>query len=72
MRNNFGHASLMLLLTLAVGAGFVPQSFAAASESGRGSSRRQLGTITGSVRDTRGNRLAGALVKFLRKARAKF
>lgn len=57
----------MLLLTLAVGAGFVPQSFAAASESGRGSSRRQLGTITGSVRDTRGNPLAGALVKFLKE-----
>lgn len=57
----------MLLLTLVVGAGFVPQSLAAAGESGRGSSRRQLGTVTGSVRDTRGNPLAGAIVKFLKE-----
>ncbi len=59
MRKTYWHVSLMLLLALFV-CGATHVARAATLAGGR------LGTVSGSVRDTKGNPLAGALVQLLR------
>ena len=60
MRKSYTRISLVLLAALAVCGASLPSVFAA------GGGRRSLGTVTGSVRDSRGNPLEGALVTILR------
>ncbi|MBC7929241.1 MAG: carboxypeptidase regulatory-like domain-containing protein, partial [Rubrivivax sp.] len=65
MRNTHWRIGLLLLATLALGDALAPQTFAATNKGG--SSRRSgLGTISGTVLDSHGNPVAGALVKVLR------
>lgn len=56
--------SLLLLVTVVVchAGGVQSEAYAAA----RASNRKSLGTVTGSVRDSRGNPLAGAIITILR------
>lgn len=64
MRNTHWRIGLLLLATLALGDALAPQAFATATS---GNSRRSgLGTISGTVLDSRGNPVSGALVKVLR------
>lgn len=59
MRKACWRMSVLVLVALALsGAGVVPSALAGG--------RKSLGTVTGSVRDSRGNPLAGALVTLLR------
>lgn len=65
MRNTHWRIGLLLLATLALGDALAPHAFAATSTGGN-SRRSGLGTISGTVLDSRGNPVAGALVKVLR------
>ena len=60
MRGNYWRVGVTLLALVAFAAASLPSVYAKGG-------RRQLGTITGTVRDTRGNPLAGALVQLLRE-----
>src|SRR5829696_4944915 len=65
MRNTHWRIGLLLLTTLALGDALAPRVFASGA-TGSGSRRSSLGTISGTVLDSRGNPVAGALVKVLR------
>jgi hypothetical protein len=65
MRNTHWRIGLLLLATLALGDALAPQSFAATNTGGN-ARRSGLGTISGTVLDSKGNPVAGALVKVLR------
>ncbi|HEX8853890.1 MAG TPA: carboxypeptidase-like regulatory domain-containing protein [Pyrinomonadaceae bacterium] len=66
MRKICARFGLLLLAAFALSEAAVPLALASGAK-GAGSTRRtSLGTITGSVRDSRGNPLAGALVTLLR------
>ncbi|MDQ3687600.1 MAG: carboxypeptidase-like regulatory domain-containing protein [Acidobacteriota bacterium] len=60
MRKAFWRTSLMLFVTLALGEVISPLAFGAPNRRG------SLGTVTGSVRDSKGRPLAGAIVMLLR------
>lgn len=63
MRKFYWRIGLVLLAALTLAGAGVPRAFAAA---GGGERRSSLGTISGTVLDSRGNPVAGALVKILR------
>ncbi|HYH85378.1 MAG TPA: carboxypeptidase-like regulatory domain-containing protein [Pyrinomonadaceae bacterium] len=65
MRNTHWRIGLLLLTALALGDALAPQVFAAGA-TGNGSRRSGLGTISGTVLDSRGKPVVGALVKVLR------
>ena len=65
MRNTHWRIGLLLLATLTLGDALAPRVFAAGATGGN-SRRSGLGTISGTVLDSRGNPVAGALVKVLR------
>jgi hypothetical protein len=65
MRNTYWRIGLLLLTTLALCDALAPQVFAAGA-TGNGSRRSGLGTISGTVLDSSGKPVAGALVKVLR------
>jgi hypothetical protein len=68
MRKTYGRVSLTLFALFIVFAASAPEATYAASSAGAGGGGggRKLGTVTGSVRDHKGNPLAGALVQLLR------
>ena len=64
MRNTYVRMSLLLLASLAFGASALTDARAAADRGRRGA---PLGVVTGTVNDSRGNPLAGAVVALLRE-----
>lgn len=57
----------LLVLILLCGAVAVPQASASGSRRGSTSGRQPLATVSGSVRDNRGNPLAGAVISLLKE-----
>lgn len=62
MRKSYLRTGLLVVAALAFGAESLPAAFAAGA-----GGRRPVGTITGTVRDSKGNPLAGAAVRLLRE-----
>jgi hypothetical protein len=66
MRKICGRIGLLLLAAFALSEAAAPLVFATSAKGAGGTRRTSLGTVTGTVRDSRGNPLAGALVTLLR------
>ncbi|HEV2802532.1 MAG TPA: carboxypeptidase-like regulatory domain-containing protein [Pyrinomonadaceae bacterium] len=66
MRKICGRIGLLLLAAFALSEAAAPLAFATGAKGAGGTRRTSLGTVTGTVRDSRGNPLAGALITLLR------